>query len=186
MLGPTDRLIVDINDGSLGLGKTYTIFHPRSTFRTSNPWRKWYPYTYSGEATVVAFEAKNRAIVVTDGASMALKDDILVPKINPARTINADSRIYKPFSNRAKIITLTEDDSQVSGHGDIVFLDKGSDDGLVVNQVLKIYLDPQSRDLKGVNMKSIGTLQIIDIYPGYCTGVILDDSQEVRVGDFAQ
>jgi LysM repeat protein len=60
--------------------------------------------------------------------------------------------------------------------GDIVYLDRGENDGLRVGDILSVF---SSVPLK----RSIGTLQVISLQPTTSAAIILKNEQEITIGD---
>jgi hypothetical protein len=183
MLGPSTRILVRV-EGNLEKEKHYSILRLGRVFKHPNS-GSWYHYIYVGDATLTDFENKKQAVISTDSPTVTMKDDLLVPLLDTQRKLNLASGEHRPFKDRASIISLQEEDSKVAGENNIVFLDKGSRDGLVINQVLNIYPDAEIRKLKGTSSRTIGTVQIVDTTQETSTGYILKSRDIVHIGDYA-
>ncbi len=65
--------------------------------------------------------------------------------------------------------------SQLTGEGEIVFLDKGQDDGIEVGDVFYAFSEPPVK-------RPIGKIQIISLQPTTSNAVILKSAQEIMIG----
>ncbi|MEN8262632.1 MAG: LysM peptidoglycan-binding domain-containing protein [Nitrospirota bacterium] len=72
-------------------------------------------------------------------------------------------------------VVETYTNSSVSGKGDIIFLDKGQDDGLAIGDVFSALDDPPVE-------RPIGKIQIVSLQPTTSAALILNSSQEVSIG----
>jgi hypothetical protein len=72
-------------------------------------------------------------------------------------------------------IVETHTNSSISGKGDIVFLDKGSNDGLQVGDVFSVISELPFES-------PIGTLQIVSLQPSTSTAIVLKSTQEIFIG----
>jgi hypothetical protein len=81
------------------------------------------------------------------------------------------------------------DSSALYGIGDIVFLNKGSNNGLQPGQIMDLYIDRSIRD-EGTKVFfsniSSGTLQVVKVSTTCATGVILKAIDSIQQGDRAQ
>jgi hypothetical protein len=73
-------------------------------------------------------------------------------------------------------IVASSRNSELVSTGDIVFLDKGEDDGVRIGDVFSVFA-------KTAITTSIATLQIVDLKPGISKAVLLNALQEVTVGE---
>jgi hypothetical protein len=65
--------------------------------------------------------------------------------------------------------------SQILGEGDVIFLDKGHEDGLQVSDVFSAIVDSPTE-------RPIGAIQIISLQPTTSAAVVLTSTQEVLIG----
>ena len=65
--------------------------------------------------------------------------------------------------------------STMSSKGDIIFLDKGSDDGIEVSDVFNVISEKPVR-------RPIGKIQIIRLQPDTSTAIIISGAQEIFLG----
>jgi hypothetical protein len=72
-------------------------------------------------------------------------------------------------------IVESHTNSYLSGKGDIVFLDKGYNDGLRVGDVFSVISELPVES-------AIGTLQIVSLQPSTSSAVVLKSTQEVSIG----
>lgn len=183
MQGPGNKIVVEAS-GTLDKGKVYSLLRKVKTVKSAFS-GIWYHFIYVGDVELIEFEDKNRAIAFTQSNTVASKGDLLVTRISAQREIDVEKGFRKPFEGKPRIISLTEEDSTVVGEGGFVFLDKGSDSGLQINQLFNIYLDPKVHSLKGFSSTPVGTVQIIDMTSESSTGYIVRSRQDVTSGDYA-
>ena len=72
-------------------------------------------------------------------------------------------------------VVETYTNSSISGKGDIIFLDKGQDDGLAIGDVFSALDNPPTE-------RPVGKIQIVSLQPTTSTALILNSSQEVFIG----
>ncbi len=166
------------------INKIYSVI--RYVRRVKNPdsRNRLYYYQYLGDGTIREIENRKRAVIRMNSSGYTAGGDFIVPQLYPERRFDIRLLRRKPFHDRALILGVGED-GEMAGEGDFLFLNKGSTHGLVKNQILNIYMDPDAHDLKEKNKIPIGILQLLDVSPTVSTGYILTCQRDVRVGDYA-
>jgi hypothetical protein len=79
--------------------------------------------------------------------------------------------------------------SALYGPGDIVFLNKGSQDGVAVGQVYAVFPDRSIRDSQTpvtYNSRASGAVKIAKVMPGVSTAIVLRSVDSIQQGDRAQ
>ena len=182
--GPSSRVLVDM-EVPLVVNRTYSILRPGPKLKNTSS-KTYYQFYYNGDAKVIDFDTKSVAVIRTSQATIARTGDILVAKLDSLKEIDfASGIINENFSARAEILSVSEEKSHVIGHDGFVFLDKGKNDGVLLNQRLRVYLDPATHQLKGNDTSPIGEIQIVDLTDFTSTAYVVHCSQEVSVGDYA-
>ncbi len=72
------------------------------------------------------------------------------------------------------------------GEKHLVFLDRGSNNGVQPGQVLRVYKNTELRDadsLERSNLPHIGTVQVVQVSESVATAVVIQNSDPIRPGD---
>lgn len=72
------------------------------------------------------------------------------------------------------------------GQKHLVFLNRGSANGIQTGQVLRVYRNTQQRDADSLeisNLPSIGTVQVVQVSESVATAVVIQNSDPIRAGD---
>jgi len=182
--GPGKKILVKLEGKeSIEMYKKYSLLRLIGTFKSEKSKGKWYHYSLVGDVYPVEFESKKRAVILTLDFTIAQPGDILVPREEAERVVDPNLGERKPINGKARVISLREDDSIVTGEGGVVFIDKGSDDGITVNQILDVYPNQEKRGVKGSSPDAIGTIQIIDTKAQSSLGYVSLCTQEIGIGD---
>jgi hypothetical protein len=77
----------------------------------------------------------------------------------------------------------------ISFHGErmVLFINRGSGDGVAQGQILPVRLNTQLRNPDShalVTLAPIGYLKIVEVTRAFATGVVLSQTQEIRTGDY--
>jgi hypothetical protein len=86
-------------------------------------------------------------------------------------------------------VVATRDDRAMSATGDVVYLDRGSDDGLAPGMPL-VVLAPEE-DVEGAGLfsgyhlppRQLATLRVISVRPGNATAKVMDSTEPIGVGN---
>ncbi|MGE4131304.1 MAG: LysM peptidoglycan-binding domain-containing protein [Bdellovibrionales bacterium] len=78
--------------------------------------------------------------------------------------------------------------SSIYGPGEIVFIDRGSGQGVEVGQILDIYVNRKFRKdtLVEFSPASSGKIRIVKVTPNYATAVLLEATDSIQQGDKVQ
>lgn len=179
--GASSRVLVSHSE--IEKGKSYSILH--KGFNLKGARKAWYVYHYMGSAEVDEIIDGKTAALKLHGPSVARTGDLIVPLINVERKVDLSQGVRRRFNGKAKVISLVEQNTNVAGETGFLFLDKGYDDGLVLNQILDVRRNAEVQKLKGQDNKVIASVQIVDLTATGSTAYVVLSSQEVTVGDFA-
>jgi hypothetical protein len=185
MLGPSQRVLIDTKQ-TLKPGNLYSVLHfVKQVHDFSNKKVIWQYYNYAGDIEIIEVESGKKMIGISQEYAIVKTGDLLIPKIKTLRVLDAKKGQRKKFKDKAIITTLSDNDANVIGDGGFVFLNKGSQNGLSINQILDVYLDPTLHKMKGKSSQPIASVQVLDLTNESATAYILNCNQEITVGDFA-
>jgi hypothetical protein len=199
---PNEYIYVKIAKGAAHLGQRYLMVKDHGVIRQLNPQiddgiNAHYVQIYGEvELTEVAHtlsgikreqhEMEVYRALLTQSLSLPLTDYDLIPgKVETFSTVGSGPR----GNVSAQLIGSTKGyASAVYGVNDIVFIDKGSHQGVQVGQMLDLYIDRTIRDdrasLRFGNIRS-GYIKIVRVSGDCATGVIIAAVDSIQQGDRA-
>lgn len=171
----------------LKVDETYSVLRFDKEIEDEENDRVAYLYRFVAQIRVSYFLDKKQteAMALIGASRLAMEGgDIVVPYILHEETITPGYGNPSQLENNAHVIAFSDLEVGMGGNNSLVFLDKGSDKGVMKGQILKIFPDPELRgwSVEGT-FESIGNLQIIDATPAGALGYIFSAREEVTVGD---
>ncbi|MBI4842889.1 MAG: LysM peptidoglycan-binding domain-containing protein [Nitrospirae bacterium] len=154
---------VSVGDKFLSVRKIKEIKHPVRGDKLG------YQIIVSGLLEVTAIENNvPKAKIIEDFDSVHVGDNIIayIDSVPPVRTENARTPDINGY------IVGSRFDNHMSYKNDIVYLDKGTADGLMAGDIFSIE-----------DQTPIGSLQVISALTNTSAAIILDINQEVAIGD---
>ena len=88
---------------------------------------------------------------------------------------------------RGQVIGGSLPKNQILYVGQIAFIDAGESQGIVKDDLLKVFLNPNlrvGRYVSDMNYKSIGLMKVVQTTENFSTAYILDASDDIRTGDW--
>lgn len=118
--------------------------------------------------------------------------DIIVPYISTKRSLSLDTDLSNPAvaDSTAHIVGFDLQGQQIGGQGSLVFLDKGTNDGVSNGQIMKIdqslqyLLISYKLDEPTQDTITVGYVRIIDTTEVASIGYIIENNSEVYLGDY--
>jgi LysM repeat protein len=173
------------NKENVNVGDKYLIYAPLQKVRHPKTGKK-YGRLIRGMG-ILQITAKDSSDVLTARITLSFdaidKNDLLTPYQEPAL-------VYPPKGKRAKDISgyilEVADHHSLNGQSDIVYLDKGSADGVEPGDRFLVYAEPAK---KGFPRKKIGEVQVFLVKELTATAVVTKSREEMGRGnqiDFEQ
>lgn len=162
----TDKDIAD-GDKFLAIRDVKTVRHPKTGERLGHQIR------VTGIVEIIGIDNNiPKARIVSVFEELQIGDGILPyqelePPVVPnvARTPDKEGYIVESYMN-----------NKITSRGDIIYLDKGLDDGLEVGDIFSILSEKPVK-------RPVGALQILSLQPTSSTAVILNSEKEITIGD---
>lgn len=108
----------------------------------------------------------------------------LIASEMPTVNLKEDSA---PVAANSKVIGgAFSSERLIFGNDEIVFLNEGSEKGLVAGQILPVYRDQRLREAASEaisNHRIIGKIKVIRVTPNFSTAVVTSVTEEIHVGD---
>lgn len=118
-----------------------------------------------------------------------MPEDIVVSFISTNRTIPATSEIGNLSAVNGNVVGFQFRNQEIGGMGNYAFLDKGNGEGISPGMYVPVYATPGfltsafgNADLPE-DYELVGVLRIIDTTEAGAVGYIIQNTQELRVGD---
>lgn len=170
----------------LDTNEEYSVLRYDRKVQYKNSGRLLHYYLYLGDVKTVYLENKAHMVLETPSTTFMKTGDILVPKLEATRTLGSKNAIVRTYEGKAKILDLKYHNATFFSQGDIIYLNKGSEEGLLNNQILDIYSDSNIFPTENTFPLPIGTLQIIETQKHSSSAIILSSHREIYAEDFAQ
>lgn len=142
-----------------------------------------YEAIYLGNAKVDTF-AKISTLTITRATEEILKGDRLVPA--PDIVFNNYAPHAPDFPVTGRIVSVYGGITEI-GHGDIVTLNKGENDGLEMGHVLAIYRRSQAKSLEGKTIQlpdeRIGLVFVFRIFEKVAYALVVQSTGTIKVLD---
>lgn len=126
---------------------------------------------------------------VQDGLLGVKADDLLVDYISTFRTIPMTSSVGSVSAIDATVVAFDSPKKELGGTGYFAFIDKGSAAGVSQGSFVQIYQKPgySSADSGNAGLpedwSSVGVMRIVDVTNVGSVGYIVDNTNEIRIGD---
>ncbi len=171
--------------GSLTTGKKYSAFHFDGERKDSDS-NKWYFYHYVGNVIISDFnEEKKTALIVPVGLNSGLEmGDFIGPLVDNERIVDLQSGQQASLNESVKILGFDSFEQTHGGQTSFVILEKGTNGGISLNQVLDVFHVSIQGVSETVRLTELaGKVQIIDVRPDSSTAYVLSASQRISLGD---
>ncbi len=115
--------------------------------------------------------------------------DLIVAYQSTQRRVSLSKTHGRAAKNQAHIVSFADLGIEFGGEGDLVFIDKGENDGFSKGQVLRVHQKLHQLALQSVlpsdteKAYAIGDIRIMDTTEAGSIGYILNSTHEVKVGD---
>lgn len=178
--GYDDIVYVKVNNQeNVKIGDKYLIYAPLQKVRHPKTGKK-YGQLIRGMG-ILQITAKDSSDVLTARITLSFdaidKNDLLTPYQEPAL-------VYQPAGKRAKDISgyiiEVADHHSINGQSDIVYLDKGSVDGVEPGDRFLVYARPEK---KGFPRKKIGEVQVFLVKELTATAFVSKSREEMERGN---
>ncbi len=166
-------------------GDRFSIYTPKGKVMHSVSDRAGYEYTISGQIEVLKRINKLWECRILDLSGIVQRGDritIYTPRIE---------KIFKVFTKRrieAAIISTFENTSNGISFGDVVYLDRGREDGVELGTIFEIYSFMDRGTGKQITPDptyKIGELTVITLTDNFSTAIVSLSSQPISVGSIA-
>jgi len=164
---PAQLLVTDHSgERYFTIRKNKKVFHPKTGSYMGNQIK------ITGILEVVEDEGRALRAKVIDSFEDIMTDDELmyyedmVPPAVPDTIRRPDIEGY---------VVESKINSSIIGEEDIIYLDKGKHDGLIVGDIFSSIIDDRIK-------REIGSFQIISLQPETSTALILDTKEEITIG----
>ncbi|MBI2601980.1 MAG: LysM peptidoglycan-binding domain-containing protein [Deltaproteobacteria bacterium] len=169
-------------------GETYTVLRFDKEIEDEEGDLVGYLYRFVAQVHVEYFldKKKKQAMALIGASRLALEGgDIAVPYLEHEASITPGVGSRSTLEKGARVIAFSDFEVGMGGNNSLVFLDRGTDKGIVKGQIFNIFPDPTIRgwSIEGT-FEKIGDLQIIDVSPVGALGYIFSAREEVTIGDF--
>jgi hypothetical protein len=184
-LGDHDTVIIGYGEGEAQVGDQFSIF--RTTRAVEDP-TTGLPAGYAilalGWLEVTEVHPETSIAIVRASRGELRRGDRLVPrtKLSPDVTVlgkpDVDGRIIHTWVHRMEI-----------GGNDVVYLDRGADEGLQVGSPLEVYrpigseVDRAQNQLRQLPDNVVARLLVVQTTPTTATAVVTEASTEIEAGD---
>ncbi|MGH7884411.1 MAG: LysM peptidoglycan-binding domain-containing protein [Thermodesulfobacteriota bacterium] len=194
---PTTRLLyyegdtVYINigtDDQAKVGDKYTIF--RSSKEVFHPYRNYrigHKVAILGELEVIEILGNDKAAAKITNS---LREITKGAKIRPKEAFVKEVVLRKGETETKGVVVATKDNIELSGKGDIVYLDLGKKDNVVpgnlltVSTIPKEAFDPDSGKKIKLPGAKIGKVILISVQENSSTALICESERQIEIGDF--
>lgn len=130
-----------------------------------------YQYRITGILEVTGYENNMIKAVVTDSFEDIQRGDGLIPYTEMEAPLLPEEERTPAISG---VIIESHLNNEISGEGDVVFLDKGENDGMQVGDVFSVFADFPSE-------RVLGKIQVISLQPDTAGAVVLIGLNEAIV-----
>lgn len=170
---------------TLNTGKKYSAFHFEGTRKDSES-KTWYFYHFSGNVIVSDFnEDKKTALIVPVGLNAGIEmGDFIGPLIDNERIVDLQSGQQTSLNESVKILGFDTFEQTYGGQTSFITLEKGTNGGLSLNQVLDIFHVSEQGVSSTVKLTELaGKVQIVDVRPDSAIAYVLSANQRISLGD---
>lgn len=122
--------------------------------------------------------------IITQNLSQIFRGSKLLPGPIPTYSTKFEG---SPTSVSAKIIGGQLGNNRFMSMGQLLFLDAGVNEGVKLNDLMKIYLNPNVRndkEISDMNFKMIGTVKVVRVAEKVSTAYVLEVNDDIRIGDW--
>lgn len=192
IIGSEGRLMLVKASEGLVPSLTYTVLRAQDQVKDPTTSRNvGYKYEYVGNVLIqkkiddgtlaIAHVIKNRADI--------RGGDIIVPYVSTIRSVRYQIDGERQQIPETHIIAFEIEGNSIGAQGSMVYLDRGSRDGVEEGKYMEIYQGlnylVQLRMISDVpkDRMTVGVLQIVDVTPAGSIGYVLESTQELNIGD---
>ena len=185
-LGEHDSVIVGFGEGETEVGQQYEIFRTTNTVEdpeTGNP--IGHATVALGWLEVTEVHPETSIAVIRLSRGEVRRGDNLLPREKPGTEIaigprpEVEGRVVYTWANRLQM-----------GEHDLVYLNRGTADGLAVGSPLEVYrpigtgIDEAQRRERALPDHVIGKLLVIGATPETATALVTHSGEEINTGDW--
>jgi hypothetical protein len=187
-LGDHDTVIVGLGEGETEVGAQYEIFHTVGTVEdpeTELP--AGYATLDLGWLEVVEVHPETSVAMIRLSRDEVRRGDRLLPRVLPSSEIRVEP---KP-EVEGRVIHTVNERVDVGGN-DVVYLNRGTDDGLQVGSPLEVYrpigsgVDAAQRRERKLPDHVIAKLLVVRATPKTASALVTHASTEIRRGDWVR
>lgn len=188
LLGTGDIVFTNVGSkNGVRTGDTFTIF------RTSKP--VFHPITgqkighkvqIEGELEIIEVLGKRKSTAVITSSYVEITRGA---RIRPEEPFVKEVVLRKGIERVDGFIVTTKNNTELSGKGDIVYVDIGEVDSIVPGNTFSIYTlprksyDPDARKRVRIPGTLIGKIVVLEVKEKSATGIITESSRQIEIGD---
>lgn len=188
LLGTGDIVFTNVgSENGVSVGDKFTIF------RTSKPvihpitgHRAGYKVSVQGVLEIIEVLGKRESTAVI---TSSFREITRGARIRPHEPFVKEVTIKKGIERVDGFVIDTKNNTELSGKGDVVYLDVGEANSVVPGNTFSIYTlprksyDPDRGKRVTIPGTLIGKLVVLDVEEGSSTGIITESSRQVQIGN---
>ncbi|MGH7807702.1 MAG: LysM peptidoglycan-binding domain-containing protein [Thermodesulfobacteriota bacterium] len=188
LIGEGDRVYTNVGwDHGVQSGDRFTVFRTSKVILHPLTGRKvGYKVAMLGEIEISEVLANKMSSARITNSSREITRGA---RIRPTEPFVKEIVLKKGTNRLEGFVIETLDNVELTGKGDIVYVDVGQDDAVVPGNTFSIYklprktFDPDAGKTVTIPPTLVGKVAILNVRQGTSTGIILESSRQIEKGD---